>query len=44
VVAVAALLDTLHAPSTDRVDKVYQQLKSILSMATMPQVVSTLQR
>jgi hypothetical protein len=30
MVMVAALLDTLHAPSTDGVDKVYQQLKDII--------------
>jgi hypothetical protein len=31
----AALLDTLPAPSTDGVDKVYHQLKDILSVAAM---------
>jgi hypothetical protein len=30
VVAAAAVLDTLPTPSTDGVDKVYQQLKDIL--------------
>jgi hypothetical protein len=34
VAAAAVLLDTLCAPSTDRVDKVYQQLKNILDTAT----------
>jgi hypothetical protein len=33
MVKVAALLDTLPTPSTDGVDKVYQQLKDILSTA-----------
>jgi hypothetical protein len=34
VALVAALLDTLPAPSIDRVDKVYYQLKDILGIAT----------
>jgi hypothetical protein len=33
VAAVAVLLDTLPTPSTDRVGKVYQELKSILGAA-----------
>jgi hypothetical protein len=32
------LLDTLPAPSADGVDKVYHQLKNILSIAATPQV------
>jgi hypothetical protein len=40
---VAALLDTLPTPSTDGVDKVYHQLKDILSIATAQQVESSLQ-
>jgi hypothetical protein len=41
---VDALLDTLPAPSTDGVDKVYQQLKNILGHPTAQQVESSLQR
>jgi hypothetical protein len=39
----AALLDTLLAPSTDGVSKVYHQLKDILSIVTEQQVESLLQ-
>jgi hypothetical protein len=39
----AALLDTLPAPSTDGVSKVYHQLKDILSIVTEQQVESLLQ-
>jgi hypothetical protein len=35
VATAAMLLDTLPAPSTDGVDKVYQQLKDILSSAVV---------
>jgi hypothetical protein len=41
---VAVLLDTLPAPSTVGVDKVYQQLKNILGPAAAQQVESSLQR
>jgi hypothetical protein len=34
VAAVAVLLDALHAPSIDGVDKVYLQLKDILGFTT----------
>jgi hypothetical protein len=34
VAAVVALLDTLHVPSSDRVDKLYHQLKGILGITT----------
>jgi hypothetical protein len=40
---VVALLDTLLAPSTDRVDNVYCQLKDILDVTVMQQVESSLQ-
>jgi hypothetical protein len=43
VAASATLLDTLPAPSTDKVDKVYQKMKDILSTATAQQVESSLQ-
>jgi hypothetical protein len=43
VAAVAVLMDTLPAPSTNRVGEVYQQLKSILGTATAQQVESSLQ-
>jgi hypothetical protein len=36
------LLDTLPAPSTDRVDKVFCQLKDILDIAATQQVESSL--
>jgi hypothetical protein len=42
VAIAAALLDTLPVPSTDRVDKVYRQLKDILSIAVVQQVESSL--
>jgi hypothetical protein len=38
----AALLDTLHAPFTDGVDMVCQQLKDILGVASEQQVESSL--
>jgi hypothetical protein len=41
--AVAALLDTLPAPSTDGMEKVYQQLKDIPSTTTATQAESSLQ-
>jgi hypothetical protein len=44
VAAMAVLLDTLPAPSADVVDKVYQQLKDILSTAVAQQAESSLQR
>jgi hypothetical protein len=44
VALVVALLVTLSAPSTDRVGKVYQQLKGILGVAAKQQVESSLQR
>jgi hypothetical protein len=43
VATIAALLDTLSAPSIDGVDKVYQQLKNILSSTTAQQEESPLQ-
>jgi hypothetical protein len=43
VATTATILDTLSAPSTDGVDKVYQQLKDILNIAPMQQVKSPLQ-
>jgi hypothetical protein len=43
VAAVATLLDTLPAPSTNSADKVYHQLKDILGVATMPQAEMLLQ-
>jgi hypothetical protein len=44
-VAVAvAFFDTLPVPSTDRVDKVYCQLRDILGVAAEQQVVSSLQQ
>jgi hypothetical protein len=43
VVAAATLLDTLQAPSTDRMGDVYQRLKSILSTTAVQQVESSLQ-
>jgi hypothetical protein len=42
VVAAVALLDTLPAPSIDRVDKVFCQLKDILGVATAQQAESSL--
>jgi hypothetical protein len=42
VAASAALLDTLPVPSTNRVDRVYHQLKDILGITTAPQVESSL--
>jgi hypothetical protein len=42
--AVAALLHTLPTPSTNGVDKVYRQLKDILSIVAMQQVESSLKR
>jgi hypothetical protein len=41
---VAVLLDTLPTPSTDRVDKVYRQLKDFLIITAMQQEESSLQR
>jgi hypothetical protein len=38
-----ALLDTLSAPSTNGVDKVYYQLRAILGIATKQKVESSLQ-
>jgi hypothetical protein len=43
VAIVAALLNTLSAPSTDRVGKVYQQLKNILGTAAAQQAETSLQ-
>jgi hypothetical protein len=43
VAAMAVLLDTLPVPSTDRVGKVYQQLKNILGTVVAQQVESSLQ-
>jgi hypothetical protein len=40
---VAELLDNLLAPSTDGVNKVYQQLKDILGAATAQQAERSLQ-
>jgi hypothetical protein len=42
VAAVTALLDTLLAPFTGAVDKVYRQLKDILSVNAAQQVESSL--
>jgi hypothetical protein len=42
VAAVAAHLDMLPAPSTDRVSEVYQRLKSIHDTTTMQQAESSL--
>jgi hypothetical protein len=42
MVLAAALLDTLHAPSTNGVGKVYRQLKSILGTAAALQTESSL--
>jgi hypothetical protein len=42
--AAAALLHTLPTPSTNRVDKVYRQLKDILGIVAMQQAESSLQR
>jgi hypothetical protein len=44
VAAVVALFDTLPAPSTNEVDKVYRQLKDILSVTAEQQAESSLQR
>jgi hypothetical protein len=44
VAAVASLLDTLLAPSTDGASKVYQQLKDILGVVAEQQAESSLQR
>jgi hypothetical protein len=44
MVMVVALLDTLPTPSTDGVDKAYQQLKDILDAAAAQQVEISLQR
>jgi hypothetical protein len=41
--AVAVLLDTLPAPSTDGVGEVYQRLKSILGTTAVQQVETSLQ-
>jgi hypothetical protein len=38
----AALVDTLPAPSSDEVGKVYQQVKNMLDTATTQQVESSL--
>jgi hypothetical protein len=43
VVIVAELLDNLPAPSTDGVNKVYQQLKDILGAAAVQQAERSLQ-
>jgi hypothetical protein len=43
VAAVVALFDTLPAPSTNEVDKVYRQLKDILSVTAEQQAESSLQ-
>jgi hypothetical protein len=43
VAATAALLDTLPTPSTSGADKVYHQLKNILTITTVLQVESSLQ-
>jgi hypothetical protein len=43
VVTAAVLLDTLPVPSTDEVDRMYHQLKDILSVATKQQTESSLQ-
>jgi hypothetical protein len=43
VATAAVLLDTLPAPSTDGVNKVYQQLKNILDTTVMQQAESSLQ-
>jgi hypothetical protein len=40
----AMLLDTLPAPSTDEVDRVYHQLKHIFSITAAQQAESSLQR
>jgi hypothetical protein len=44
VAVTAALLETLPAPSVDRVDKVYYQLKGIIGVIAAQQVESSLQR
>jgi hypothetical protein len=44
VAADAVLLDTLPAPSTGKVDKVYHQLRDILAVATEQQAKRSLQR
>jgi hypothetical protein len=44
VVITATLLDTLPTPFADGVDKVYRQLKDILSIITAQQAESSLQR
>jgi hypothetical protein len=44
VTVAAALLDTFPTPSTDEVDKLYQQLKDILGTAAAQQAESSLQR
>jgi hypothetical protein len=41
--AATALLDTMPAPSTNGVGKVYQQLKNILGTAAAQQAKSSLQ-
>jgi hypothetical protein len=43
VAVVATLLDTLHPPFIDRVDKVYQQLMDIHITTTKQQVEHSLQ-
>jgi hypothetical protein len=43
VATIVALLDTLPVPSTDRVDKVYHQLKNVLDVTTTQQVENSLQ-
>jgi hypothetical protein len=42
VSTIVALLDTLPAPSTDELDKVYHQLKDILGVTFVQQVKSLL--
>jgi hypothetical protein len=44
VLAAVMLLDTLPTPSTDGVDKVYQQLKDIIGTTDGQQAESSLQR
>jgi hypothetical protein len=42
MVVAAVLLDTLPAPSTDAVDRVYHQLRDILGVAAEQQAESSL--
>jgi hypothetical protein len=44
VTTVAVLLDTLAAPSADGVDRVYRQLREILTIADARQVKTSIQR